>query len=154
MLGFEHIKELYSQDTNFSLIIENIKQKCVVLDYMLFDGFLFRKKKLYIPTCSIQEILVTEAHWRGLMEYFGITKSYDILSEHFYWPKMRHVVRKVHERCISCREAKSKSKPHGLYLHLSTSSGPWLDISMNFVLGLPRSKRGKDRIFVVVDMFS
>ncbi|XP_041004037.1 uncharacterized protein LOC121249393, partial [Juglans microcarpa x Juglans regia] len=118
------------------------------------DGYLFKESKLCLPNCSMRELLVREAHGGGLMGHFGVKKTLDILHEHFVWPKMKRDVNRICGRCITCRKAKSKVLPHGLYTPLPVPSEPWVDISMDFVLGLPRTKRGRDSIFVVVDRFS
>ena len=95
-----------------------------------------------------------EAHSGGLMGHFGVKKTLDMLHKHFYWPKMRRHVERIHSTRIACRKAKSKVLPHGLYTPLPVPTDPWVDISMDFVLGLPRTRKGRDSIFVVVDRFS
>ena len=72
----------------------------------------------------------------------------------YYWPKMFRDVNRFTNRCSTCRKAKSKAQSHGLYMPLHIPYQPWEDISMDFVLGLPRTKNGKDSVFVVVDRFS
>jgi hypothetical protein len=57
-------------------------------------------------------------------------------------------------RCMTCNKAKSQLNPQSLYMPLPVPRVPWEDIYMDFLLGLPRTKRGRDSIFVVVNRFS
>ena len=153
MLGFECVKDMYANDADFSDVYLAC-DKAAFGKFFKHDGYLFRESKLCVPHCSMRELLVREAHGGGLMGHFGVRKTLEILHEHFFWPRMRRDVIRICGRCITCRRAKSKVLPHGLYTPLPVPSEPWVDISMDFVLGLPRTKRGRDSIFVVVDRFS
>jgi len=62
-------------------------------------------------------------------------------------------VHEVISKCSICLKAKSQFH-QGLYTPLSISNGPWEDVSMDFIVTLPRTQRGKDAIMVVVDRFS
>ncbi|XP_042377669.1 uncharacterized protein LOC121970764, partial [Zingiber officinale] len=118
------------------------------------DNYLFKNNRLCVPRESMRKLLVREAHEGGLMGHFGVQKTLEMLLEHFYWPHMKHDVQKFCAQCIVCRKAKSKTLPHGLYTPLPIPNFPWTDLSVDFVLGLPRTQKGKDSIFVVVDRFS
>ncbi|KAK0572561.1 hypothetical protein LWI29_033492 [Acer saccharum] len=137
LFGFDYIKELYVEDSDFGNVF-NACEKVAFGKFYRHDGFLFRETKLCVPKSSLRELLVREAHGGGLMGHFGIAKTLDVLHEHFFWPHMKRNVERICEKCITCRQAKSKIKPHGLYTPLPIPSGPWIDISMDFVLGLPR----------------
>ena len=81
-------------------------------------------------------------------------KTFAQLRSSYYWPGMRIEVIKFVNRCIICQHAKGKRENTGLYQPLPIPERPWDAISMDFVLGLPRTQRGFDSIFVVVDRFS
>ncbi|XP_027156432.1 uncharacterized protein LOC113757267, partial [Coffea eugenioides] len=132
----------------------NVVADALSRKFYILDGFLFYLNRLCIPNCSIRSLLVREAHGGGLMGHFGVAKTLAILQEHFHWPRMKRDVERMVAKCITCHKAKSKLQPYGLYSPLPVPKEPWTDISMDFVLGLPRSKRGNDSIFVVVDRFS
>jgi len=89
----------------------------------------------------MHELLVHEAHWGGLMGHFIVVKTLDVLHEYFYWPKMKKKdVQRICDKCITCRKAKCRTQTHGLYTPLPIPKEPWVDISIDFVLGLPKSK--------------
>ena len=91
-----------------------------------------------------------EAHSGGLMGHFGVKKTLGVLSDHFFWPHMKRDVERICEKCITCKRAKSKVLPHELYTPLPIPSEPWVDISMDFFLGLPWLKGGRDSIFFLL----
>ncbi|XP_062217663.1 uncharacterized protein LOC133917845 [Phragmites australis] len=136
-----------------NIVADALSRRCWEKFYV-HDGLLFRTNKLCIPACSVRHVLLQEAHAGGLAGHFGVKKTLDMLADHFFWPHMRRDVQRHVERCITCLKAKSRLNPHGLYIPLPIPKVPWDDISMDFILGLPRSQRGSDSIFVVVDRFS
>ena len=148
------IKELYAADLDFKDAFENCREGRTWQKFMLREGLLYRANKLCVPASSVRLLLLQEAHGGGLMGHFGVKKTEDVLFTHFYWPRMRRDVERYVSRCTTCNKAKSRLNPHGLYLPIPVPRAPWKDISMDFVLGLPRTKRGSDIVFVIVDRFS
>jgi len=67
---------------------------------------------------------------------------------------MKKDVHRYCTRCVACLQVKSRVMPHGLYTPLPIPSTPWVDNSMDFLLGLPRTQKGVDSIIVVVDRFN
>ena len=82
LLGFEYIMEFYLDDHDFSAIYDTCKVSAKD-KYFRHDGFLFKENKLCVPNCLLRELLVRKAHGGGLMGHFGITKTLEVLYEHF-----------------------------------------------------------------------
>lgn len=57
------------------------------------------------------------------------------------------------KRCGTCQVAKSRSLLHDHYAPLPNPTASLVDVCMGFILGLTKTQRNKDSIFVVVDRF-
>jgi len=152
ILGFEHLKSLYATDEDFGELYSDC-QRHPKSDFLLQDGYLFKGTRLCIPRGGTRELLVREVHGGSLAGHFGESKTLIMLREHYYCPGMEKDVQDVLRRCSTCQMAKSHLLPQGLYTPLPIPTQPWVDVSMDFILGLPWTQRNKDSIFVVVDRF-
>lgn len=88
------------------------------------------------------------------MGHAGRDRSIALVTRRFFWPTLRRDVARFVAHCRVCNLAKGNATNAGLYRPLPVPSQPWSAISMDFVLGLRRTQRGNDSIYVVVDRFS
>ena len=147
---FDSLMDLYATDPFFSTILLKI-QNGERTNFLLQDGFLFRGLKLCIPMSSLRLKIIQELHNEG---HVGRDHTLHLVSSSYFWPSMCKEVDRFVARCRVCLMAKGSSTNVGLYLPLPIPTQPWTYISMDFVLGLPRTQRGSNSIFVVVDRFS
>lgn len=61
---------------------------------------------------------------------------------------------RIVSQCQTCQLAKARKRNTSMYTPLPVPHIPWKDISMDFVLGLPKTARFHDSVLVVVDQFS
>jgi len=83
LLGFETLKDHYAGDTDFGEVFS----KCDTGSFEKYtkqEGFLFKENRLCVPRHPVRELLVREAHSGGLAGHFGITKTLEVLKEHFH----------------------------------------------------------------------
>jgi hypothetical protein len=158
-MGFENLKDMYAGDADFAEAYEAVentvlRDRIPRMDYMIQNGLLFRGNQLCIPNCSMRENLLKEKHNGGLAGHFGHDKTFEKLSEEYFWPGMRLEVKKFVDRCRIFHHSKGRKQNMGFDQSLPIPERPWDEISMDFVLGLARTQRGHDSIFVVVERFS
>lgn len=114
----------------------------------------FKDNQLCVPRGSMRENLIQEKHNGALSGHFGVNKTQELVTRFYFSPKMNRDIRKYVEHCMVCQKTKGTSSNESLYQPLPISSRPSECLSMDFVVGLPRTKQGFDRIYVVVDRFS
>ncbi|KAI0495130.1 hypothetical protein KFK09_025277 [Dendrobium nobile] len=152
--GLDLIQDLYREDKDFGQRWLQCVNKENCDDYNIQHGYLFKGNLLCIPQSSWRQRIIQEVHGGGLAAHAGRDKTIIQLQNKFFWPHMRRDVSKFVDRCSVCQMYKGGGQNTGLYQPLPVPESIWEDLSLDFILGLPRTKKGNDSIMVVVDRFS
>ncbi|WVZ81144.1 hypothetical protein U9M48_028559 [Paspalum notatum var. saurae] len=100
-----------------------------------------------------EQIKVDKApHFREDEQGTVCTKMYHDLKERFWRYGMKRAVAEYVAVCDTYQRVKAEhQRPAGLLPPLKISEWKWEEISMDFIVGLPRTQKGYNSIWVVVD---
>jgi hypothetical protein len=99
-------------------------------------------------------MVLSELHATPTAGHSGFTKTYDMVKRSFFWDGMKKDVHTFLAECDVCQLNKGETiKAPNTLQPLPIPLAIWRDISMDFIMGLPKSGN-KSVIMVVVDRLS
>ena len=91
-------------------------------------------------------------HYASYNVHPGTTKIYHDIKATYWWNGLKKDVAEFVASCLTCQQVKIEhQKPTGLLQELPLPEWKWDRIAMDFVVGLPRTLKGYDSIWVIVD---
>ena len=113
----------------------------------------FHKKRMWIPKLgNLRHYILEEAHKSKYTMHPGSDKMYQDLRKNFWWIGMKKDVAAYVSKCLTCSQVKAEhQKPSGLLQQLEIPVWKWELITMDFVTKLPKTRKGNDTIWVIVD---
>nr|CAN61139.1 hypothetical protein VITISV_009489 [Vitis vinifera] len=134
------IKALQKNDLNLVQLMEEVK-KGSKLDFVLSDdGILRFGTRLCVPNDEdLRRELLEEAHCSKFAIHPERTKMYKDLRQNYWWSGMKCDIAQFVAQCLVCQQP------------LAIPEWKWEHITMDFVIGLPRTLGGNNAIWVIVD---
>jgi hypothetical protein len=138
--GMKHIHEKIEAD----------KANCFRKDD---QGIIWFKNRIVVPKdVEVRQQILNEAHLNRYSIHLGSTKMYQDLKQHYWWTKMNIEIAHYVARCDTYRRVKAVHMKTARPLQsLPTPTWKWEDISMDFIVGLPKTAKGFDSILVIID---
>jgi hypothetical protein len=82
----------------------------------------------------------------------GYHKTMEAIKNHYFWPGMKRDIAEYISRCMECQKVKAENRhPARLLQPLTILEWKWEVVIMDFITGLPRTRKLHDSIMVVVE---
>jgi hypothetical protein len=109
--------------------------------------------RIVVPKdAEVCQQILDEAHLSRYSIHPGSTKMYQDFKQHYWWTKMKIEIAHYVAKCDTCRRVKAiHMKVAGPLQSLLIPTWKWEDISMDFIVGLPKTAKGFDSVWVIID---
>ena len=117
------------------------------------DGALVLGQRLCVPDAiELKKEIMEESQSSAYAMHPGSTKMYQTLRDHYWCRGMKREIAEFVSKRLTCQQIKIEhQKLAGLLQPLSIPEWKYERIMMDFVTGLPRTQRGHDAIWVIMD---
>jgi len=147
------VKALQFEESHLAKFRDRVQNKDVKSFAIDSEGVLRRHGRLCIPMVGdVKQLILEEAHSSCYSIHPDATKMYQDLRELYWWKGMKYDILKHVTSCLNCQQVKYEhQKPGGVMQNLIIPEWKWERITMDFVVGLPRTFRKHDSVWVIVD---
>ncbi|GKE37197.1 putative reverse transcriptase domain-containing protein [Tanacetum coccineum] len=117
------------------------------------DGTLCLNGRSWLPCYGdLRTVIMHESHKSKYSIYTGSDKMYQDMKKLYWWPNMKADISTYVSKCLTCAKVKAEhQRPSGLLVQPEIPQLKWDNITMDFIMKLPKSSQGYDTICVIVD---
>ncbi|WMV50028.1 hypothetical protein MTR67_043413 [Solanum verrucosum] len=117
------------------------------------NGVLRYQSRLCVPDVDgLREKILEKAHDLRYSINPGVIKIYRDLREVCWWNGMKRDIAGFVAKCPNCQQVKAEHlRPRGLSQDIDIPTWKLEDVNMDFIVGLPRTRRQHDYIWVIID---
>ena len=127
--------------------------------YRILHGLLYHvangKHRVFVPNYKhLRSRMIAAFHDLLVAGHLGWHKTYDALSQHYYWPGMVPDVQDSIRQCPTCQRTKITLQPQPDLHPLPVPDRPFSHITLDWLSGFPKNQHGYDALLNIIDRFT
>ena len=104
---------------------------------------------------ELRSLFLSEAHDACTSGHFGIARTLERISRHWWWPRLEEDMTEYVKSCTKCQRFKHSTAKTAGWLRPIIAQRPWEIVTLDLVGGLmPAKETGHTYCMVIVDKFS
>ena len=127
---------VYLENSEVHAKLKSVKLK----DCRVSKGLLMQENQLWMPNNKDLRLrVIKETHNQPAVDHPGVEKTLNMTRRHYYWPHMQQTIEQYIQNYHVCRRAKIACDMYNRLLQpLPVPKRPWVDMTIDFVTGLPK----------------